>query len=220
MEGDRSIREELRALPVFSSPSPSFDYDVLPDAPSELFRTWLRAAIDAGVPEPHAMTLGTVDPEGAPDARILILKDQVGDEWHFASSATSAKGRQLQGEERATLTFYWTALGRQVRIRGRVEPLDPRSSGDDFLARGLGARAVALASEESTPLGTRDQCVEAVAEARRLVMEDQVLVPDHWTLYSLTATQVEFWQADADRLHHRVQYRLLDAVWVRGLLWP
>jgi len=98
MEDDRSLRAELRALPVFSAPSPFLDYSDLPDSPSDLFRVWLRAAIASGVPEPHAMTLATVDPDGAPDARILILKDQVGDEWLFASSSTSAQSGCLTSD--------------------------------------------------------------------------------------------------------------------------
>ena len=152
---------------VFSVPSPSLDYGDLPDAPSQLFRDWLESAITAGVPEPHAMTLSTVDPDGAPDARVLILKDQIRDDWYFASSSVSAKGRQLQGEHRAALTFYWPGIGRQVRIRGQVESLSAAASGSDFLARGLGARSVAFASTESSPLEDRNQCVVAVTGAQR-----------------------------------------------------
>jgi pyridoxamine 5'-phosphate oxidase len=220
MDGDQSIRDELRALPVFSVPSPSLDYSDLSAAPSELFRDWLDAAITAGVPEPHAMTLSTVDPDGAPDARVLILKDQIRDDWYFASSSVSAKGRQLDEEHRAALTFYWPGIGRQVRVRGQVERLDVGASGSDFLARGLGARAVALASAESSPLEDRRQCVVAVTEAQELLMRDPNLVAAHWSLYSLIADQVEFWQADADRLHHRIQYRRKHGAWIRGLLWP
>jgi pyridoxamine 5'-phosphate oxidase len=79
---------------------------------------------------------------------------------------------------------------------------------------------VALASIESAPLGDRDQCVAAVSAARQLLMDDPNLVAGHWALYSLTADQVEFWQADIDRLHHRIQYRMRDRTWVRSLLWP
>jgi pyridoxamine 5'-phosphate oxidase len=217
---DRSIRDELRSLPVFASPPPAVDYDDLPDSPRDLFREWLRAAIQSGALEPHSMTLSTVDSSGAPDARILILKDQVGEEWRFASSSTSAKGMQLQANRDAALTFYWPNLSRQVRIRGRVHELDAQLSQDDFLARGLGARSAALASSESTPLEDRDQCVEAVSEARQRLIDTPNLVAGHWALYSLTANQVEFWQADVDRLHHRIQYLRRQASWDRGLLWP
>jgi pyridoxamine 5'-phosphate oxidase len=149
MDADQSIRDELRALPVFAAPSPFLDYSSLPDSPSELFRAWLHSAIASGVPEPHSMTLSTVDDDGAPDARVLILKDQVVDDWLFASSSTSSKGQQLQAAHRAALTFYWPGLGRQVRVRGRVEPRDAQATTHDFLARGMVARSVALASAKA-----------------------------------------------------------------------
>jgi len=220
MDGTRSIRDELRVLPVFSVPSPSLDYGDLPDSPTELFRDWLDTAIATGIPEPHAMTLSTVDPDGAPDARVLILKDQIRESWYFASSAASAKGRHLQDDRRAALTFYWPGIGRQVRIRGLVERRDEAASGSDFLARGLGARAVALASNESAPLGDRSECVAAVSDARERLAVDPNLVAAHWALYSLTADQVEFWQADPNRMHHRIQYSRPHGDWVRSLLWP
>ena len=129
-----------------------------------------------------------MDDDGAPDARVLILKDQVGDDWLFASSSTSSKGQQLQAEHRAALTFYWPGLGRQVRVRGRVEPRDAQATTDDFLARGLVARSVALASAQSMTLGDRDQCAEAVRSARQLLMDDPNLVAAHWTLYCSSGT--------------------------------
>ena len=116
---------------------------------------WLLAAIGQGVPEPAAMTLSTVDAEGRPSARVLILKnvDEAG--WQFASSSTSRKGLELAERPAAALTFYWVPMARQVRISGTVASVDPDDSARDFLARSDSARAAALMGRQSQPLGSR-----------------------------------------------------------------
>lgn len=215
-----SLREELRALPVLSSAPRHFDTKTAPDTPQPLFLDWFRAAVAAGEPEPHAMTLSTCDGEGRPDARILILKDLDDDGWWFATNSASPKGRQLEQQPTAALTFYWRALGRQVRIRGTVRAAGARQSADDFRERGLGARAVALASRESQPLNDHAECRQAVAAARRALDADSRMVSPTWTLYSLHPQEVEFWQADQDRMHTRLLYTRTESRWQRNLLWP
>jgi hypothetical protein len=96
-----TVRDLLRGLPVFDRPLPAFDTESVPGEPSALFLSWLHEAIDAGVSEPHAMTLSTVDADGRPDARVLILKDIDADGWQFATATTSAKGAQLAGRPHA-----------------------------------------------------------------------------------------------------------------------
>lgn len=213
------MRDLLRSLPVFAGQLSDLATDALPDDPAELFATWLRGAVDAGVLEPHAMTLSTVDAAGVPDARVLILKDLDDAGWWFATSADSAKGRQLAGRAAGALTFYWPDVGRQVRVRGPVVRGADRMSAEDFRARGPGARAVALASHESQPLTDRAACADAVAAARSRIENDPDLVSPTWQVYALVADTVEFWQADRDRQHIRVQYRR-DGTWSRTLLWP
>src|SRR5271154_1704701 len=115
-----SMRDLLRSLPVFALDPADFDPESVPDDPADLFATWLASAIDAGVSEPHAMTLSTCDSDGRPDARVLILKDVDADGWWFATASHSATGQQLASQPSAALTFYWPALARQVRIRGGV----------------------------------------------------------------------------------------------------
>lgn len=214
------MRDLLRSLPVFACAIADFDTTALPEQPAELFGQWLRDAVDEGVQEPHAMTLSTVDASGAPDARVLILKDLDEHGWWFATSAESAKGIQLAACPEASLTFYWPAVGRQVRVRGPVAAGSVELSAQDFLARSAGARAVAFASKESQPLVDQAACVEAVAEAERRIVSDPAIVAPHWQVYALVAHTVEFWQADKDRLHTRVQYRYQDERWTHQLLWP
>jgi pyridoxamine 5'-phosphate oxidase len=214
------LREVLRGLEVFSGELPEFDTTDLPADPHELFIEWLLAAIRAGVREPHAMTVATVGADGHPSARVLILKNVSAEGWQFAADAGSRKGRDLAAHPGAALTFYWPALARQVRVRGTVEPGPADQSAADFLARSPGARAEALLGRQSTPLtdlATRDEAVRAAAE--RIGREPGLVLPS-WTLYTLRAVEVEFWQGDPERRHTRVDYRRNDACWERGLLWP
>lgn len=132
---DRELRELLRSLPVFAGPLPPVDPDVAAD-PVSWFRIWLAAAVDAGIQEPHAMVLSTVDPAGRPDARTLIVKSVAADgRWRFAGPVTSRKGQDLAISPHAALTFYWPPLGRQVRVRGPVEERPAAERDADYAAR-------------------------------------------------------------------------------------
>lgn len=214
------MRDYLRTLPVFAGAIGEFDTDDLPVTPAELFSGWLREAVDAGVPEPHAMTLSTTDSEGNPDARILILKDVDDRGWWFASNSLSPKGVQLSGNPHAALSFYWPAMARQVRVRGPVITGSPELSAADFRSRGSGAKAIALASQESTPLQDRATCEAAVESADRRLAAQPDLVSPSWQVYAVVPAVIEFWQADKDRQHIRVQYRREGEAWSRTLLWP
>ncbi|MFF5076134.1 pyridoxal 5'-phosphate synthase [Actinoplanes sp. NPDC000266] len=207
------MRDYLRALPVFAGELPTFDPSSAPCSPSELFTEWLRAAVEAGVREPHAMTLSTA---GA-NARILILKNVDEHGWQFAAHAASPKGQELARDPRAALTFYWSPLGRQIRVRGPVHPCPPEESAADFLARPPGSRAEASLGRQSQPLADRATLDAALREARQRI--DGYVEPQ-WTLYTLAPDQVEFWQADEERKHTRLRYTRTPSGWSRGLLWP
>jgi pyridoxamine 5'-phosphate oxidase len=211
MTDDLSAR--LRALPVFATALPTFDPATAPADPVDLFATWLDEAIAHDVPEPHAMTLSTVDAAGRPNARVLILKGIADGRWRFASSGLSVKGRELAGSAAAALTFYWPTRGRQIRIRGTALAADPDTSADDFLARSPAARAEALIARQSQPL---------VGELPDLDPPPPGLIAEHWTVYELHADEIEFWQASVDRRHTRVRYtRAAGATtWSTQRLWP
>ncbi|MGW5666697.1 pyridoxine/pyridoxamine 5'-phosphate oxidase [Micromonospora sp. NPDC003776] len=215
-----TTRDLLRGLPVLAHEMPPFDPADAPDAPVPLFASWLAAAIDAGVDEPHAMTVSTVDADGAPDARVLILKDLDDEGWHFATTATSAKGRQLAGNPRIALSFHWREQGRQVRVRGTARPADPEVSRQDFLARPEGSRIATLAGWQSAVLTDRAELDRELAEVRTRLAADPGLVAEAHTVYSVTPATVEFWQADRERRHVRLRYRRAGTGWARELLWP
>jgi len=218
------LREELRALPALVGRPPVFDVGALPAEPHDLFLDWFRAAVDAAVPEPHAMSLSTVDGDGMPDARVLLLKDLTPEGWWFASEEGSAKGRQLAANSRAALTFYWGPIGRSVRIRGRVERGSDARSAEDFLERGAGARAVALVGRSGTTAGGVDPDEEIAsvvgAALRRIEAAGPGLVDSGWRVCCVHAASVEFWQADPERRHVRVRYERAGDGWTTARLWP
>ncbi|MFL0564945.1 pyridoxal 5'-phosphate synthase [Microbacterium sp. 179-I 1D1 NHS] len=125
----------LRDQPSLTGTAPPLDLSDLPADPHELFDTWIRAAADAGVPEPRATTLATADADGRPDARTLILKGVDADGWQFAGLRSSAKGAQLAENPAAALNFWWQPVMRAVRVRGTVREATPEESAADFGAR-------------------------------------------------------------------------------------
>jgi pyridoxamine 5'-phosphate oxidase len=134
------VRSHLRALPSLAGVAPTFDREALPADPAVLFLEWLEHAERAGVAEPHAMTLSTVDEHGMSDARILLLKDVDKSGWAFASTRSSAKGVQLAVNPQAALTFWWQPLVRSVRVRGPVVEASREESLADLHARSAAAQ--------------------------------------------------------------------------------
>ncbi|MEZ0381440.1 pyridoxal 5'-phosphate synthase [Mycobacterium sp. pW045] len=202
--------------------APEFDPALAPGDPVELFTRWLLHAVDSGVAEPHAMTVSTVSgfAEPRPSARVLILKDVDGAGWHFAVSSVSRKGAELARNPAVALTFYWPALGRQVRVEGVAHADPPQLTAEDFRARSDGARAMALTGRQSQPYCDPIEISEALAKARLELDRSPTLVPADWVSYAVRADTVEFWQSDPDRRHRRLRYERDGEGWATTLLWP
>lgn len=215
-----SARTFLRGLKALIGPYEPFNPDEAAETPEQQFLNWLETAVAAGVPEPHAMTLSTVDEDGSPDARVLTLKDLSAAGWCFATSRMSAKGKQLTARPQAALTFYWTSLGRQVRVRGTVVDLGPEVGAADFLARSSSARAVALLERQSRVLEADETLDSALAGAEARIDADPDAVASSWAVYLLTPATVEFWQGDCGRRHTRLQYVQGGESWIKRRLWP
>jgi pyridoxamine 5'-phosphate oxidase len=218
--GDVTSAKFLRELPSLVGPLPAFDPDIAPAEPDPLFERWLAEAIDAGVVGPHAMTLSTVDPAGHPSARMVILKFQHSGCWAFASDSGSRKGKELANTPWAALTFYWQALGRQVRVRGPVRVADAGESAADFLARPADSRGAGLVGNQSEPLTDLAERDRVLDEATARATTEPDLVAPEWTVYRLVADEVEFWQGDERRRHIRLHYSRDGESWTRQLLWP
>ena len=185
--------------------------DVDPDPVRQLAR-WIADAVEAGVGEPNAMTLATVDADGRPDARIVLLRRITETSLVWFTDRRSAKGTQLAASAHAALVFHWQPLERQVRLRGPVVALDDAASDAYFASRPRGSRLSAWASRQSRPVASRAayEAVVAEVEARFEGVEDVPRPPD-WGGYALTPVEVEFWQGRRSRRHDRLRMRPDDA---------
>ncbi|MBV9794733.1 MAG: pyridoxal 5'-phosphate synthase [Actinobacteria bacterium] len=215
------MRETLRGLPPFPDDLPDFDVRSAPGDPVSLFLDWFGAAVQDQVPGPHAMTLATADAAGRVSSRVLICKDiDDGGRWYFASSSDSGKGRDLAANRHAAASFWWPQHGRQIRIAGVAGSAGEQASADDFLARPPASRAAALLGHQSETLDDLTALDQAFRRSQEVIEADPVLVAPDWTLYALYAETVEFWQADRQRRHVRLQYQRDAGPWAKRLLWP
>ncbi|MFI1399356.1 pyridoxal 5'-phosphate synthase [Streptomyces sp. NPDC020681] len=216
-----AFRALLHAQRVWDTDLPAFDPDTAPATPIPLFHQWFAEAVAAGQTEPHTMTLATVDDQGRPDVRTLMLHDADEQGWHFASHATSAKGRQLAARPDAALGFYWAVQGRQIRVRGRVSAAGSQESRADLHARSTGALAAALTGRQSEVLGSREELARASQAAWERAQAEPDAPVATWTRYVLRPREVEYFQGDERRRHVRLRYRReADDGWARELLWP
>jgi pyridoxamine 5'-phosphate oxidase len=189
--------------------------------PVALFRGWFEQAIAADPVQPDAVTLATCTPEGAPSARVVLLRgfDERG--FVFFTNYQSRKGAELAANPRAALVFYWPDLGRQVRIEGTVEKVSAKESDDYFQARPLGNQVSAWASPQSRPVASREVLEQQMTAYLERYPDGEVPRPEYWGGYRVRPHLIEFWQGRDNRLHDRLRYRLSDqGDWVRDRLAP
>lgn len=216
----RTVRELLFGVPMLSGQLPAFDPDPAPAEPFPLFLAWLTEALAAGVREPHAVAVATVDADGCPDVRVVALRDATEAGWTFATRADSPKGRQLAAQPQAALLFHWREQARQVRVRGPVVRADARAAARDFLDRLPGSRAATLVGHQSERLtGSAAFPLALDAALARVQAEPDTVDPQH-ALYTVQPRTVEFWQGAPNRGHVRLRYHRDGDSWAHERLWP
>jgi pyridoxamine 5'-phosphate oxidase len=188
--------------------------------PYAVFEEWYALAQEAEPNDPHAMALATVDDEGMPDMRMVLLNARDARGFCFFTNFESEKGRQLLAHRKAALLMHWKSLRRQVRIRGTVEVVTPQEADAYFASRARGSQIASSASEQSRPLASRAELAARVDALTAEVGEGAVVRPAHWSGFRVIPQVFEFWKDGQYRLHDRVRFVREGARWVSTRLYP
>jgi pyridoxamine 5'-phosphate oxidase len=192
------------------------------DEPLRLFAAWFEAAVKSEPRDPTAMSLATVDPDGRPNVRMVLMKgfDERG--FVFYTNNDSPKGRELDASPNGALLFHWKSVNRQVRLRGPVGRVDDAEADAYFATRPRLAQIGAWASKQSAPLESRHAFEKAIALYTAKFMVGAVPRPPNWTGYRLLPLTLEFWAERPFRLHDRIEFRrdAADAPWRKTRLYP
>ena len=189
--------------------------------PFNLFGEWLKEAEASEPNDPNAMALATVDEEGLPNVRMVLLKGYDERGFVFYTNFESQKGQEILGTMKAALVFHWKSLRRQIRIEGSVAEVDPAMADAYFASRSRDSQLGAHASDQSAPLKSRTEFLARIAKTTARHLVGPVPRPPHWTGFCLTPTAFEFWMDRPFRLHERRRFtRLSDGGWTSTLLYP
>lgn len=190
--------------------------------PFQVFSDWLAEAERTEPGDANAMTLATVDPDGLPNARVVLLKGVDLRGFVFYTNYESAKGQELLASPKAALCFHWKSRERQVRVRGPVEQVSAAEADAYYATRPRGSRIGAWASQQSRPLEGREELEAAVARFEEAFEGTEPLRPRYWSGFRIIPLEIEFWQGRPFRLHDRLVFRRPGAneVWVRTRLYP
>lgn len=188
--------------------------------PLDVFRKWMDEAAAREPLDATAMTLATSSPDGAPSARMVLLKGADSRGFVFYSNAESRKGEELAANPRAALVFYWPTLGRQVRIEGRVEPVSDAEADAYFASRPRISKLGAWASDQSRPLIDNAALERRVAEMDARFPADDIPRPPHWRGWRVVPERIEFWRDMPYRLHERTLFTRAGDRWTAGKLFP
>lgn len=184
------------------------------------FDKWWNEAVSSSIEEVNAMTLATVNPDGKPAARIVLLKGFDENGFIFFTNYHSEKGKSISAHPYASLVFFWKELERQVRVEGSCIQVSKSESDEYFLSRPIGSRLGAWASPQSTVISSRTVLDQNLDRVTAQYADGIVPRPDHWGGYRVIPEMVEFWQGRPSRLHDRIRYRKDESQWLIERLAP
>ena len=190
------------------------------DNPLALFDTWLEKAIESCPDDPTAMVLSTVDQDGWPHSRVVLLKQRNDAGFSFFTNYDSEKGQQLAQNNKACMTFFWPALSRQVRIEGTIEKVAREVSETYFASRPRGSQLAARTSRQSAIIESRDVLQKAFNTEEQAFLDKDIPCPENWGGYVLKPRFIEFWQGRPSRLHDRICFTQKDDSWLRARKAP
>ena len=193
--------------------------DVL-DNPIAQFEVWFKAALEAAVIEPNAMTLSTVQANGRPRSRVVLLKELNETGFIFYTNYRSQKADDMAAHSFAALTFWWGELERQVRIEGHIEKVSEAESDAYFAVRPRGSQIGAWVSDQSQVIKDREELLQKQKELETRFENQIIPRPVYWGGYRLVPDVIEFWQGRPSRLHDRLRYRLEAENWIIERLSP
>lgn len=198
----------------------NLDESMTPDAPMELFDEWLKLALDSEGDDGNIMTLATVDSQGLPHARIVLLKGVDARGLIFYTNYHSHKGSELANVPHAALVFWWPTLSRQIRVEGSVEMISEEESDRYFAARPRSSQLGTWVATQSVEIPDRNWIVERQHRYEQLYEGQEVTRPAHWGGYRVIPEMIEFWQGQPSRLHDRIRYELREGEWAKYRLAP
>lgn len=196
--------------------------DQIDKDPIRQFEQWFEQALRSKVIEVNAMTLATVDTDGSPSARIVLLKDIENDAFVFYTNYNSQKAKEIAANPKVSLVFFWPDLQRQVRIKGTIEKVASANSETYFHSRPAGSQLGAWASPQSDVIPNRDFLEQKLKEVSEKYKDQIVPKPPHWGGYKVIPFTMEFWQGRTNRLHDRILYSkdVISGNWITSRLAP
>lgn len=196
------------------------DESIIEKEPFSQFEAWLKEAMQAEIPDPNAFILSTASAQGKPSGRVLLLRDYSSSGFVFYTNYNSRKGRDIESNPFASITFFWQQLERQVRIEGKLQKLAPEKSNEYFNSRPRESRIGAWTSTQSERIENRKVLDDLNQKYTQKFQNKEIPRPKHWGGYQLIPDNIEFWQGRPGRLHDRLVYNLENGSWRISRLAP
>ena len=191
------------------------------DNPINLFREWYNEANKHEINDPNAFALATVDENGYPSTRMVLLKNFNDSGFVFYTNLNSNKSKAIKKDPKISMCFHWKSLLRQVRIIGLASIVSDKEADDYFESRSYGSKTGAWASDQSSILNSRDDLLKSIGKYKKeFPKENKVPRPPHWSGWRVLPDEIEFWVDGEGRIHERLNYKNINGKWEKELLYP